>query len=156
MTIAFDPRLDNVNPSFNPYSINATEFNVCTAFQNETVTVPENPAPDPPADPPDNSSADQSTILTCATTGDAVAISVEYNVSDSGGSGLNYIELGVTNNSSGVIVNKTHKLSGNDAEGTFFTPQIIYDQRGEPENVSIRVYDRNGQDESENATLFNP
>ena len=156
MNVAFDPRLDNVDPSFNSYSINATEFNICTAFQNETVVAPENPSPDPPADLPDDAPTNQSTILTCATTGDATAISVRYDVSDSGGSGLNYIELGVTNETGGVIVNKTHKLNGNDEQGTFFTPQIIHSQRGKPENVSIRVYDRNGLDERENATLFVP
>jgi hypothetical protein len=154
INVAFDPRLDTEDPSINSYSINATKFNVCTAFQEEPVVVPENPSPDPPADLPDDSPTNQSTVLTCATTEDAVAISVKYNVSDSGGSGLNYIELGVTNETGGVIVNKTQKLTGNNAQGTFFTPQIIYDQRGKPENVSVRVYDRNGLDESENATLF--
>jgi len=157
MNVAFDPRLDTVDPSINSYSINATKFNVCTAFQNETVTVPsgsvDDPPDGPPADPPDDSPTDQSTILACATTTNATAISVRYDVSDSGGSGLNYIELSVTNETGGIIVNKTHKLTGNNEQGTFFTPQIIHSQRGEPKDVSIRVYDRNGLNERENATL---
>jgi len=150
MLVTFDPRLDNDDPSFNSYSINATEFNICTAFQNETV-VSDVDIPDAATGLPGDTN--QSTILTCATTGDAAAISVDYDVSDTGGSGLDYIELGVTNESGGVIVNKTHKLSGIDEEGTFFTPQIIYSQRGKPESVSIRVYDRNGNSENESATL---
>ena len=146
MNVAFDPRLDTEKPSISSYSINTTEFNVCTAFQNRTVFVPRtNESAEPPTE--------QSTILTCSTPEDAVAISVKYDVSDSGGSGLDYIELGVTNESGSTIVNKTHKLTSNDEQGTFFTPQIIYNQRGEPENVSVRVYDRNGLDESKNATL---
>lgn len=152
MDVAFDPRLDTEDPSINSYSVNATRFNVCTAFQNETV-VTDVTIPEDTADLSEDT--DQSTILACATTTNATAISVRYDVSDSGGSGLNYIELSVTNETGGVIVNKTHKLTGNNEQGTFFTPQIIHSQRGEPKDVSIRVYDRNGLNERENATLFN-
>jgi hypothetical protein len=134
MLVTFDPRTDDEDPVINNIAVNRTDYNVCTAFQN--VTVEE--VPDDATD-----ATDTNTILTCLTTDDASVIVVDYNVSDAGGSGLDYIELGIKNATGGVILNKTHKLRGALQEGRFFTPQIIHSDRGEPSEVEVRVFDRN-------------
>ncbi|MEF8806803.1 hypothetical protein [Natronomonas sp.] len=48
-----------------------------------------------------------------------------YDVEDNGGAGLDYIEVGVTNSSGGIIINSTHNLVGAQDNGTFYTPQMI-------------------------------
>jgi len=147
MNVAFDPRLDNDDPSFNSPSpgLNNNTYDVCTNFGDETVNINVTlPTGD------DVSASD--TILSCLATSDATVLTVEYDVSDTGGSGLDFIELGVVNESDVVVLNKTHVLEGIDDEGTFFTPQILEEQNGEPKEVEVTVYDRNGN----NVTVSEP
>jgi len=128
MLVTFDPRTDDEDPTITSISVNRTDYSVCTAFGDTTINIP---------------TEGQQTILSCLTTGDASVIVVDYDVSDVGGAGLDYIEIGVTNQSGGTILNKTHKLRGAQKNGRFFTPQIIHSQKGEPGSVDIRVFDRN-------------
>ena len=142
MNVAFDPRLDTENPVFNsPANITNDTYDVCIEFQEETPESPE--TPDPPGEREPSNPADN-TVFNCLRTSDAYVLSVEYDVSDSGGSGLDFIELGVIDENGTVILNKTHVLRSNDDSGTFFTPQVIEAKSSKPERVEIMVYDRNG------------
>jgi FlaG/FlaF family flagellin (archaellin) len=138
MLVRFDPRTDDVDPVIQDTTVNRTDYDVCTAFQNTDVLVDLV-----------GLNGTTNTILTCLTTGDASVIVVDYEVSDSGGSGLDYIELGIKNASGGVILNKTHKLRGIQQEGRFFTPQIIHNDRGEPVEVEVRAFDRNTNEDNQ-------
>ena len=142
MNVAFDPRLDNDDPSFNSQDLNNDTYDVCTTFGDETVDLTIT------APPPVGNVSASDTILSCLATSDATVLTVEYDVSDTGGSGLDFIELGVVNESDVVVLNKTHVLEGVNDQGTFFTPQILEEQNGEPKEVEITVYDRNGNNET--------
>jgi FlaG/FlaF family flagellin (archaellin) len=146
MNVAFDPRLDNDDPSFNSQDLNNNTYDVCTEFGDETVDLSIT------APPPVGTVSASDTILSCLATGDATVLTVEYDVSDTGGSGLDFIELGVVNESDVVVLNKTHVLEGVNDQGKFFTPQILEDENGEPEEVEVTVYDRNGN----NVTVIEP
>ncbi|WP_254837933.1 hypothetical protein [Natronomonas marina] len=134
MLVTFDPRLDDEKPTLDNVTVTSNTYDVCTTFGDVNIPVISD------------------TILSCTLTSDATTISVNYKASDTGGSGLDYIELGV-NDSSTVLLNKTHQLQGSSDSGTFFTPQIRHDLDGEPAAVNITVYDRNGNRVSESEDL---
>jgi len=130
--VSFNPRLDQTDPTIQDATLSEDAFTVCTSFDDVTIPVISD------------------TVTSCLTTATVSQMIVDYDVTDTGGSGLDYIELAVVDSNGNTLMNSTERVQGAQSQGIFRSPQINHDEAGEPTSVDIRVYDRNGN--SDNTT----
>ncbi len=132
--VTFDPRSDQIDPVIRQADLSEDDYSVCGNFGDESLPVVGD-------------------LLRCLNTTSASQLIVDYNVTDTGGAGLDYIELTLIGSDGDVLLMTTESLRGSQDDGVFRSPQIRADETGVPESVELTVFDRNGNADSASGNI---